>query len=181
MLFRSMLLLTVVRASRHLLIPLWGEYIGLTAQEIGFVVGAAAAVDMCMFPLAGYVMDNHGRRPVAVSCLSLLSVGMLAIPFSSSALTLGIAAMVAGLGNGLGSGINMTLGTDLSPTANRGEFLGVWRLIGDTGSLGGPLALGAVIELMTLSAAFVAVGVAGFLGVTIILTLVRETRLHPRS
>lgn len=177
----AMLLLTVVRASRHLLIPLWGEHIGLNAQDIGFIVGAAAAIDMCMFPLAGYVMDNHGRRPVAVSCLCFLSLGMMAIPLSSSAITLGLAAMLAGLGNGLGSGINMTLGTDLSPALNRGEFLGVWRLIGDTGSLGGPLALGAVIELMTLSASFVAVGLAGLIGVVIILTTVTETRLPPRS
>jgi MFS family permease len=172
----AMLMLTVLRASRHLLIPLWGEHLGLDAQQIGFIVGAAAAVDMCMFPIAGYVMDYHGRKPVAVYCLAFLTLGMVTMPLTSGAITLGLAAMLAGLGNGLGSGINMTLGTDLSPDENRGEFLGVWRLIGDTGSLGGPLLLGGVIEALSLGAAFGAVGLAGILGILIVTTLVRETR-----
>ncbi len=54
-------LLTMVRSARQLLVPVWGSSIGLNAAEIGLITGAAAAVDMSMFPLAGYLM---GRRPL---------------------------------------------------------------------------------------------------------------------
>lgn len=176
----AMLMLTMLRASRQLLIPLWGESIGLDIAQIGYIVGAASAVDMCLFPLAGYVMDNIGRKPAALSCLLVISVGLAAIPFTGSALTLAMAALVIGFGNGLGSGINMTLGADLSPANNRGEFLGVWRLMSDTGSFGGPVLIGVVVESLTLSSAFFLTGVAGLIGLAV-LQLVRETKPEKTS
>ena len=39
-------------------------------------------------------------------------------------------ALLLGFGNGLGSGIVMTLGADFAPARGRAEFLGVWRLVG---------------------------------------------------
>ena len=56
-------------------------------------------------------------------------------------LTLLAAAILTGIGNGFGSGIMMTLGADLAPKGSIGEFLGLWRLIGDIGSTGGPLVV----------------------------------------
>ena len=41
--------------------------------------------------------------------------------------------MLSGLGNGFSTGIFMTLGGDFAPREGRGEFLGVWRLVGDVG------------------------------------------------
>ena len=51
--------------------------------------------------------------------------------------------MLAGIGNGLGSGIVLTLGADLAPADERSRFLGVWRLVGDCGVLAGPLLTSA--------------------------------------
>ncbi|XOV88980.1 MAG: MFS transporter [Pseudomonadota bacterium] len=171
----AVLLLTVLRAGRQLLIPLWGEAIGLDPADIGLVAGAAAAIDMAMFPLAGYVMDNWGRRYAAGACLSFLSLGLLAVAFSDTFLTLTLAAMLAGFGNGLGSGINMTLGADFAPHNTRGEFLGVWRLMGDSGSFAGPMLMGYVASSFALSGAvFLTVGL-GACGVTMVVLFVRET------
>jgi len=172
----AMLMLTIVRASRQLLVPLWGESIGLDTAQIGYIVGAGSAVDMCLFPVAGYVMDNFGRRQVGISCISVLTIGLIAVPFSSSAMTLALAAILIGMGNGLGSGINLTLGADLSPVSNRGEFLGVWRLMADVGSFGGPLLIGFVITAFTLPAAFGVTTIAGITGVGLMFFLVPETR-----
>ncbi len=171
----AVLLLTVLRAGRQLLIPLWGEAIGLDAADIGLVAGAAAAIDMTMFPLAGYAMDNWGRKYAAGACLVILSLGMLAVPFADSFLTLTVAAMLAGLGNGLGSGINMTLGADFAPSNARGEFLGVWRLMGDSGSFAGPMLMGYVASTVALSGALFVTAGLGACGVAIIVLFVRET------
>ena len=43
-------------------------------------------------------------------------------------------AVVLGIANGLSTGITMMLGTDNAPSKNKGEFLGIWRLLTDGGS-----------------------------------------------
>lgn len=175
----AILFLTVLRSGRQLLIPLWGESLGISVADIGLVVGLAAALDMCMFPIAGYMMDNWGRKYAAGTCLGLLSLGIALVPLSTSFVTLVMAAMVAGMGNGLGSGINMTLGADFAPPKERGEFLGVWRLMGDTGSFAGPVAMGYIANTFALTAAFGATAGLGVAGVLIITLLVRETLQKP--
>ena len=62
-----------------------------------------------------------------------------------------LAALLAGLANGLSSGIVMTLGTDLAPPGRRGEFLGVWRLLTDAGSVLGPMGTTRVWTLCVTS------------------------------
>ncbi len=171
----AILLLTMVRAGRQLLIPLWGESLGLNAADIGLIMGCAAALDMAMFPLAGFMLDNMGRRYSAFSCLGFLSLGMILVPFTVGFTTLMIAALVVGMGNGLGSGINMTLGADFAPTDQRGEFLGVWRLMGDSGSFAGPLFAGYIANTFLLSMAFNVTAAFGVLGMVIIVFFVKET------
>jgi MFS family permease len=171
----AVLCLTVLRASRQLLVPLWGQYINLDSATIGFVVGTAAAIDMLMFPLAGYAMDNLGRRYAAISCLVLQTIGIFLIPFTSGVTGFVLATMVAGAGNGLGSGINMTLGADFAPAHERGEFLGVWRLVSDSGSFAGPVFLGYIATSIALANAFTAVSIVGLLGAAIMLLFVKET------
>ena len=84
-----------------------------------------------------------------------------------------------GLGNGLGSGLMMTLGADLAPPGAIGEFLGVWRLIGDVGAVTGPLMVGIVAGAVGLSGGAWVLSVAGWLAVLTLARLVRETRVGP--
>lgn len=170
----AILLLTVLRAGRQLLIPLWGESLGLDTADIGLIVGTAAAIDMTMFPIAGFMMDNWGRKYAAIACLGLLSMGISAVPFTFSFFTLMMAALLAGLGNGLGSGINMTLGADFAPPRERGEFLGVWRLMGDSGSFAGPIAMGYIANTFVLATAFSFTAGLGVIGILIMAILVAE-------
>lgn len=171
----AVLFLTVLRAGRQLLIPLWGTSLELHAADIGLIMGAAAAVDMTMFPAAGYIMDNWGRKYAAAACLGLLSLGMLCVPLTQGFAALAGAAMLAGLGNGLGSGINMTLGADFAPPRERAQFLGVWRLMGDSGSFGGPILMGYIANTFVLASTFTVTAGLGLAGVLIIVLLVQET------
>jgi MFS family permease len=68
-----------------------------------------------------------------------------------------------GLGNGLGSGIVMTLGADVAPRDAMVRFLAQWRLMGDSGSASGPLLVAAVAAVAGLAAGIVAAGVVGLL------------------
>jgi len=177
----AILFLTVLRSGRQLLIPLWGESLGLDASEIGLIMGGAAAIDMTMFPAAGYIMDNWGRRYSAIACLGLLSLGLLLVPFTTGFTTLILVAMLIGLGNGLGSGINMTLGADFAPPRQRGEFLGVWRLMGDSGSFAGPILMGYIASSFLLSTAFTVTAGLGLVGILMMVFFVKETLVKRTS
>ncbi|HUV09300.1 MAG TPA: hypothetical protein VMX75_16305, partial [Spirochaetia bacterium] len=81
----------------------------------------------------------------------------------------------AGFANGLGSGINMVLSTDLAPKDSVGEFLGIWRLISDVGMSGGPLLIGFVAQAFSMLLASLFTGGLGVAGAAIMVFLVSET------
>jgi MFS family permease len=170
----------MIRAGRFLIIPLWGaEQLGLNAAQVGTIVTAGAILDVSMFIPAGMLMDRFGRKVAAVPSFALMALGIGLIPFTRDFLTLLLVAMLIGLGNGLGSGLMMTLGADLAPPGATGEFLGVWRLIGDVGAVTGPLLVGAVAAAVGLSGGAWVLSIAGWLAVFTLARLVRETRVRP--
>ncbi len=172
----------MIRSGRRIIVPLYGaDVLGLDPQAIGWIVSIAGAIDMSMFYPAGVVMDRFGRKFAYVPSFFIQSIGMALIPFSSGFMGLMLATSVIGFGNGLGSGTMMTLGADLAPKRRLGEFLGVWRLIGDTGQSGGPIVVGNVADILGLSsAAFVIAGI-GLLAATTLWLLVPETLQPPGS
>jgi MFS family permease len=70
--------------------------------------------------------------------------------------------MLMGFGNGIGSGIVMTLSADVSPEIGRPTFLGLWRELSDTGQGVGPLILSGVTAVAGLVAGIIASGLVGF-------------------
>jgi MFS family permease len=169
----------MIRAGRFLIIPLWGARIGLDAAQIGTIVTLGAVIDVSMFIPAGMVMDRFGRKVAAVPSFTLMAIGIGLIPFTHDFFTLTLAAMVVGLGNGLGSGLMMTLGADLAPRGATGEFLGIWRLIGDIGAVTGPIVVGLVAASVGLSGGAWVLALAGALAVFTLAVLVQETRVGP--
>lgn len=168
----------MIRSGRQTLIPFYGASIlGPNAAQIGTIQSASSLVDMALFIPAGILMDRYGRKVAAVPSFAVMAVGMALIPFTNSFLTLLLVAMLIGLGNGLGSGTMMTLGADLAPPGATGEFLGLWRLIGDTGQAGGPLVVGSLTDALGFEAsAFVLAG-SGLASSVILARLVKETRI----
>jgi MFS family permease len=167
----------MIRAGRYLIIPLWGsQQLGLDAGQVGTIITAGAIVDVTMFLPAGWLMDRFGRKVAAVPSFALMAIGIGLIPFTYDFLTLTLAAMLVGLGNGLGAGLMMTLGADLAPPGATGEFLGIWRLIGDVGAVFGPLVVGLVAASVGLSGGAWVLAVAGARAVFTLAVLVRETR-----
>ena len=53
--------IAAVRSSRQIVLPLWGESLGLDAGTIALVYGLSGALDMLIFYPAGKVMDLKGR------------------------------------------------------------------------------------------------------------------------
>lgn len=165
----GVMLVAAVRASRQAVIPLWADHLGLAPSVASLIYGLAGGIDMLVFYPAGKVMDLKGRRSVAVPSMLIMGTALLLMPLTQGAWTLLAAAMAVGFGNGIGSGLVMTLGADHSPPSGRAHFLGVWRLMADLGSTCGPVLLSLVAGALTLGAGvamtgFLALGGAAVLG-----------------
>jgi MFS family permease len=166
----------MIRAGRQLLIPLFGASLGFDVAAVGSIVSLAAALDVAMFIPAGLMMDRFGRKVAAVPSFAVMAGGMVLVSMAHSFGGLLFGAAVIGFGNGLGSGTMMTLGADLAPPGAVGEFLGFWRLIGDTGQSSGPLIVGATVGFFGVAAtALILSGIGAAAALTLAL-LVRETR-----
>jgi MFS family permease len=158
----GILLLSALRASRQVVIPLWAEHLGMDAAQASVIYGLSGAIDMLVFYPAGKVMDRRGRLFVAIPSTVIMGIAMFLIPVTASFTGLLLASLLIGFGNGISSGLIMTLGADFSPDRGRGQFLGLWRFIADAGSTGGPVLLSGVTALATLGAGVSATGVLGF-------------------
>lgn len=170
------LTLQLMRATRAVLVPLVGIEIGLDAASVGLIYSLSAIIDMSLFYPVGWIVDRRGRKWSAVPSLALFAVGLGLLPFATGFASLAVIACLLGLANGLGTGIVMIIGADLSRRAeNRSQFLGVWRLIGDFGMSGAPLLAAAILGLAGLGAAGVAAGAIGIAGAVVMLRFVPET------
>lgn len=160
-------ILQLMRASRQVILPLWGVQLNISASHIALIMGIAGAVDLSLFYTSGQIMDRFGRRWAAVPVLVGISIGHLLMPFATAEWGYIAVAVLISIANGLGSGIVMTLGADLAsryaPDAMP-SFLGGWRTFTDSGSAVGPLAISGMTALAGLPAAAVLIGCCGLVG-----------------
>ncbi|WP_394940802.1 MFS transporter [Psychromicrobium sp. YIM B11713] len=157
----GVLLVGAVRASRQAVLPLWAEGLGLSPSTTSLIYGLSGAIDMLVFYPAGKVMDRRGRAWVAVPSMLIMSISLLLMPLTAGAVTLLLVALLIGFGNGIGSGVVMTLGADYSPARRRAQFLGIWRFLADLGSFSGPALLSGITAVASLGIGVAATGVIG--------------------
>jgi hypothetical protein len=103
------------------------------------------------------------------------------LPLASGFYSLLAVAVLLGFANGIGTGVVMIIGADLARASGRhGQFLGLWRLIGDLGIGGAPLLAGTIAGSAGLAAASLTVAGLGVAGALVMAFVVAET-LRGRS
>ena len=169
------LALQVVRECRKLLLPLAGYEIGLSLRDVSFYSSLSFTIDALLFTVAGQMMDSQGRIFTGVFSTSILVLSILVVVPASAPSILFMHAVIAGLGNGLSSGLVVALGADLAPkTSGRSEFLGLFRLLADCGELIGPLLVGLVAQFTSIPTMINVVAVIGTLGAFWLMIFVAE-------
>jgi MFS family permease len=166
----AVLLVASVRATRQTVLPLWADHLGLSPSTTSIVFGLAGLVDTLTFYPSGKIMDRAGRLWIAVPSMLVLGLAQAVLPLTQGLVSLTVVAMLMGFGNGIGSGVVMTLGADVAPPETRAQFLGVWRLCSDSGSATGPLVVSAAAGLGSLAAG---IGLMGAVGLAAALALIR--------
>ena len=176
----------MARVNRPVIVPLLGDSLGLDPMWISIVFGVSAALEILLVLPAGTLMDRYGRAAVAVPCALLMGAGFLLLAllgtvFDGGGPTLALVALLVpslliGVGNGLGSGIVMTLGIDVSPVHGRATYLAWWNTMLGAGRLAAPLVVTGITLVAPVAVAGAATGVicvAG--GVWLTRTLPRVT------
>lgn len=160
--------MAAIRHARMYVLPLWGVSIMLDGATISLIVGIGGAIEFALFYTSGQVMDRWGRMWAALPSMLLMSIAFLGLAFThdvdNRTAWFVAATIVAGIGNGLSSGILMTLGADLAPPDNPAPFLGGWRMFTDGGGAAAPLLVTAISAAVSISFATAIIGVIGFIG-----------------
>lgn len=160
--------LAVARIAQPIAVQLWGVQLGLTESMISLLIAVGAAVELVMMFPGGRLKDYLGRSAVLVLCLGVYGAGFALMPLLPHLSGMVVAVLVMAVGNGLGAGINMTIGADLSPEVGRARFLGIWAMFSNVGVLVGPATVSVLVAASGVQAALfgiaaVAVGGAGWM------------------
>ena len=153
-----------MRTARLAILPLWALHLGLDGVDSSQIFAISGVAELVLVYPGGWMMDRLGRMWVVGALLTVMAASFLILPLADSKGELLAVALCMALGNGLGSGIVMTLGADAAPQVDRAQFLGAWRLMGEAGHSVGSLGLSAVTVVASLPVAAVALGVLGIAG-----------------
>jgi MFS family permease len=170
----------LTRSARQAIIPLWCNAHGIAPAATSLVYSISMAFDVALFFFGGSLMDKFGRVWVAFPAMVVMGIGLAILPLTHQVGTIIAVACLLGLGNGISSGVVMTLGSDASPTRGRTKFLAGWRLLSDSGNALGPLAIAAVTTFATLGSASVVLGVLAWGGAAWLLRFIPR-RVPPQT
>ena len=176
-------LVMVLRSGRSVLFPLWAVSIGMRDADTALIIGLATAIDFLLFFPSGQIMDKWGRLASIVPAMMLMSISLIVLSLthdvSNPVFWFIATAFVFAIGNGIGSGILLTLASDLANKKNPAPFLGAWRFITDSGAALAPMGIAALTAAASLAIAAAATGVAGIVGV--IMMMIYVPRFLPRK
>jgi len=168
-------LVMTVRAGRNVIVPLIGDDLDLSATAVGALVAIGTGADLLLFPVAGWLMDRFGRLAAVVPAFSLLGVGMLVLGIDYSVAGAILAGVLMGIGNGMSSGVLLTLGADLAPRADSGPFLSALGMTQDLGIIAGPIVVGWLADAAGLRTSAVVLAMVMFAGVAWIVVVLGDT------
>jgi len=135
--------------SFHLLIPVVPLYvtrIGVGEAAVGLILGTFAFSSMLWRPLAGWLADRHGRRPLVILGTAVFAVAALGYSVVGGLGAFLVLRFFHGIGMGFGPTAASTVVADVAPAARRGEAMGVFGLTATTGLAFAPYAAIEVFE-----------------------------------
>lgn len=144
---------------RNAFIPLFvTEVLLLDTSWTGIAFAIAAVAQTAVLIPAGNATDRIGRRPVMIISGIVCGVAAIAMPFSSSIWVLVLFLCVYGVGAAMqGTAPTAAVG---DATHGRGGYpVAAFSMVTDLGSIFGPLAAGAVLDVWSFQTAFAIGGI----------------------
>jgi len=140
---------------RSNMVPLFGaNVLGLDEAAIGTIISYATITNLLLTVPMGYAIDLLGRKPVIAFNMVIMAVANISFTLSGNYWGMGIAAAVLGIASAGAGQAPLALATDATYYERRGLAIGFYRLIGDLGSMVGPVILSAIADQTNLSTPF---------------------------
>lgn len=156
---------------------------GTSVQLLGGLATTTSIIGIPITLSCGYLMDRFGRKYTMVPGFGLIAAGLLFLA-GGAQWHWSLVSFIVGFlwihgSHSITSGSMQVIGSDMAPASARGRFFGVWRLIGEIGSLVSPLLFAFTAEHFSYSAAFALFSLGSFATALLLAFSVKETR-HSR-
>ena len=174
-------LITGARRARFVVVPLIADSVGLSASQVGLVVAIGTGADMLLFPVAGQLMDRHGRLFAIVPSFLLMAAGLIVLGLADTTAGVIIAGAVIGIGNGLSAGTMLTYAADLAPDDAPSQFMAALSAMQGFGGIACTLLIGVLADAVGLGVAAITSGGVLVMGVVLLVALIGETGPTARS
>lgn len=152
-------------------LPLYLAEIGLPDWQIGLILGAFGVASLLWRALAGVGVDHWGSRPVLLLGSAALIVGATAVPWTESALLLGLLRLIQAAGYVAFTTAGTALVIALTPETERGGRMAVFGAAANVAITLAPAAGTALLAVAPLTTGFWLAGglalVAGLLASTV--------------
>jgi MFS family permease len=146
-----------------------------------FMAVTVVAAGVFMFG-GGYLSDRRQSRvPTLVAFLAVTVVGFVLLAYASSVVTMTVACLFIGAGQGGTSGPLMALLSDLTPDERMGRAIGTNNVLGDVGAGLGPILTLPLVNTVGFKPVYLTCAAFPLLAVAILLGgIYRETgRFRP--
>ncbi len=143
-LFFTMTLLTLAWDVYGFTIPIHGSAIGLSASEIGIVMGAFAAATFTVRLAMPFIVQRMQPWTLLKASMLIAGAAFAVIPFTHSVVVLMLLMFALGLGLGAPQPMVLTLLHETAPKGRAGEALGLRTTLINTSQTTMPMLFGAV-------------------------------------
>jgi MFS family permease len=149
-------------------------------DEIGVLLAVYALGSMLTASQAGRLARGRDPAGVLFAGFALSGVSVLAVPFTSSELLVGLSLFVYGLGNGLISPLQKGLLTRNAPEALRGGVISLDRVLQQIAKSASPALMGALLVVADVTAVFWVLGGLSLLSVVLAAVVLPTWARRPR-
>jgi MFS family permease len=134
--------------------PLYGRGIGLSATEVGIIIGAFGAAGFLVRMLIPPVTARWGEHAMIAVALLVACLAYGAIPFTQNPWLLGTVSFVVGLGMGCGQPLSMLLSFNAAPPGRSAEAIAMRMAVSYGAHVVIPPAFGALGAVLGVAPVF---------------------------
>ena len=128
----------------HFYMPIYGHHIGLSASQIGVVLGTFSAAAFVVRIWMPAIVKRLGAEKVLIASMFIAAVSYTAVPFITHMVMLCVMCFILGLGTGCGQPLSLALIYERAPGGRSGEALGVRATLNNFTHMVTPLLFGAL-------------------------------------
>lgn len=121
--------------------------LAVSVAEIGFGLALGSVAGLLAAYPAGMLVDRFGRKAVIVPAAILSGLSMLLFCVAPDYAWFVAACLVWGIASSVGGAAPAAYAADSAPAGMNAVTMSTYRMIGDSGYVAGPIALGLVADL----------------------------------